>query len=207
MLRSPVLASFADSKLLDLSRASDSITSRINRTLCVMRYIRYVRINACAVGTVGSSSLAGELLLLRRGFCTIVLHQCIFWHCHPYFTLQFYSIVLYYPARACASRGKAIGCLSVCLSAQKSPDLKIQASETRNHNESIETKKLTSLYFKLFDRAHERRKHCFYWPRLSTAPPCAFCSCAYYHVGKGRQQSTRILHTAVDTAQCANRCT
>ena len=76
-LRSPVLASFADSKLLDLSRASDSITSRINRTLCVTRYIRYVRINACAVGTVaiiGSSSLAGELLLLRRGFCTIVLH-------------------------------------------------------------------------------------------------------------------------------------
>ena len=84
-LRSPVLASFADSKLLDLSRASDSITSRINRTLCVTRYIRYVRINACrAVGTVAiivdagtmPSSLTGELLLLRQGFCTIVLHLC-----------------------------------------------------------------------------------------------------------------------------------
>ena len=68
-LRSPVLASFADSKLLDFSRASDSITSRINRMLCITRYIRYVHINACAVGTAAiiidtetmPSSLAGEL--------------------------------------------------------------------------------------------------------------------------------------------------
>ena len=76
-LRLPDLASFADSKLLDLSRASNSISSRINRTLCVTCYIRYVRISACTVGTVAiirSSSLAGELLLLRRGFYTIVLH-------------------------------------------------------------------------------------------------------------------------------------
>ena len=51
----PVLASFADSKLLDFARASDSMTLRINRTLCVARYIRYVRLltlSACALGTV-----------------------------------------------------------------------------------------------------------------------------------------------------------
>ena len=65
-LRLPILASSADSKLLDFC---DSMTSCINRTLCVMRYIRYVRINACAVGTfaiivnanIMPSSLAGEL--------------------------------------------------------------------------------------------------------------------------------------------------
>ena len=53
-LCSPVLASFADSKLLDFSRASDSMTWRVNRTLCVARYIRYVRttLGACAIGTV-----------------------------------------------------------------------------------------------------------------------------------------------------------
>ena len=43
-LCSPVLASYADSKLLNFSRASDSLTLRINETLCVVHYIRYVRI-------------------------------------------------------------------------------------------------------------------------------------------------------------------
>ena len=48
-------ASFADSKLLDFARASDSMTLRVNRTLCVGCYIRYVRLltlGACALGTV-----------------------------------------------------------------------------------------------------------------------------------------------------------
>ena len=40
MLYSPILASFADSKLLDFSPASSSMTLRINRTLCVARYIQ-----------------------------------------------------------------------------------------------------------------------------------------------------------------------
>ena len=34
----PVLASFTDSKLLDLSQASDSMTLCIDRTLCVAHY-------------------------------------------------------------------------------------------------------------------------------------------------------------------------
>ena len=37
-----VLVSFADSKLLDFSQASDSLTLRINGMLCVARYIRCV---------------------------------------------------------------------------------------------------------------------------------------------------------------------
>ena len=51
----PVLASFADSKLLDFAQASDSMTLCINRTLCVARYIQYIRLltlGACALGTV-----------------------------------------------------------------------------------------------------------------------------------------------------------
>ena len=41
-LCSPVLASFANSKLLDFSRVSDSMTLRINRKMCVACYnIRY----------------------------------------------------------------------------------------------------------------------------------------------------------------------
>ena len=54
-LCSPVLASFADSKLLDFARASDSMTLRINRTLCAARYIRYVHLltlGACALSMV-----------------------------------------------------------------------------------------------------------------------------------------------------------
>ena len=38
-------ASFANSKLLDFSQASDSITLRINRMLYVAHYIRYIHIN------------------------------------------------------------------------------------------------------------------------------------------------------------------
>ena len=72
-LHLPVLLSFADSMLFDFPQASDSMTSRINRTLCVMRYIRYVRINVCTVGTVAiivdagtmPSSLAGELSMMK----------------------------------------------------------------------------------------------------------------------------------------------
>ena len=48
----PVLASFANSKLLDFSRASDGMTLRINRKMCVACYIRYVRLLtlcACAL--------------------------------------------------------------------------------------------------------------------------------------------------------------
>ena len=41
MLHSPVLASFADSMPLDVSRASNSMTSSINRTLCVTCYAMY----------------------------------------------------------------------------------------------------------------------------------------------------------------------
>ena len=41
-LHSPVLASFADSKLLDFSRLTAGMPLRINRTLCIMRYIRSV---------------------------------------------------------------------------------------------------------------------------------------------------------------------
>ena len=40
----PVLMSFADAKLLNFFPASGSISLRINRTLCVARYIQYVRI-------------------------------------------------------------------------------------------------------------------------------------------------------------------
>ena len=40
----PVLASFADSMLLDFSRASDSMTLHINRMLCVPCYLQYGRI-------------------------------------------------------------------------------------------------------------------------------------------------------------------
>ena len=46
---------FADSKLLDFARASDSMTLHINRMLCVVLYIRYVRLlnlGACTLGTV-----------------------------------------------------------------------------------------------------------------------------------------------------------
>ena len=43
MLCSPVLASFADSKLLDFSRASDRMTWHINRIFYVARYTRYVQ--------------------------------------------------------------------------------------------------------------------------------------------------------------------
>ena len=41
----PVLVSFADAKLLDFFPASGSMTLCINRTLCVVRYIWYVRIS------------------------------------------------------------------------------------------------------------------------------------------------------------------
>ena len=44
MLCSPVLASFADSKLLNFFQDSDSMTLRINRMLCVTCYVQYVRI-------------------------------------------------------------------------------------------------------------------------------------------------------------------
>ena len=56
-LRSPVLASFADSKLLDFCPASSSMTLRINRTLCVAHYIRYILLplSACALGMVAKS--------------------------------------------------------------------------------------------------------------------------------------------------------
>ena len=40
-LYSPVLASFADSKLLDFSPISGGMTLRINRILYVMHYIQY----------------------------------------------------------------------------------------------------------------------------------------------------------------------
>ena len=43
-LCSPVVASFADSKLLDFASASDSMTLCINRTLYVASYIQYVRL-------------------------------------------------------------------------------------------------------------------------------------------------------------------
>ena len=48
------LASFADSKLLDFSRASDSLALRINGTLCVVRniYGMYIFHGACVLGTV-----------------------------------------------------------------------------------------------------------------------------------------------------------
>ena len=51
-LCSPVLASFADSKLLDFAQA---MTLCINRILCVARYIRHVcllTLGTCALGTV-----------------------------------------------------------------------------------------------------------------------------------------------------------
>ena len=41
----PVLASFADAKLLDFFPASASMTLCINRTLCVACYIQYVHIS------------------------------------------------------------------------------------------------------------------------------------------------------------------
>ena len=45
MLCSPVLASFADSKLLDFAQTSDSMTLHINRTLCIACYNTvYVRL-------------------------------------------------------------------------------------------------------------------------------------------------------------------
>ena len=68
-LCSPVLASFADSKLLDFARASDSMTLHINRTLCVARYIRYVHLltlGACALGTVAKIVNPGHHRRLPR---------------------------------------------------------------------------------------------------------------------------------------------
>ena len=63
--------------------------------------------------------------------------------------------------RAHAQQGVKQSVPSVCLSAQKSPDLGIWA--TRNNNESVETfEKLTSLCFESFGRAHERHKHCVF---------------------------------------------
>ena len=46
------LASSVDSKLLDFTRASDSINLRINRMLYVARYICLITLGACALGTV-----------------------------------------------------------------------------------------------------------------------------------------------------------
>ena len=87
MLFSPVLASFADSKFLDFSPASDSMTLRINRTLCVTRYVQYVRINpqriCCRVTIIVDTghdhplppfSLTGELSMdeaNNSGFSTL----------------------------------------------------------------------------------------------------------------------------------------
>ena len=54
MLYSPILASFADSKLLDFAQTSASMTLRLNRTLSVACCIWYMWLftpGACALGT------------------------------------------------------------------------------------------------------------------------------------------------------------
>ena len=65
----PVLASFADSKLLDFARTSDSMTLCISRTLCVTCYIRYVcllTLGACALGMVAKIVNPGHHRRLPR---------------------------------------------------------------------------------------------------------------------------------------------
>ena len=94
MLCSPVLTSFAESKLLDFFPASGSTTLCINRTLCVAHYIQYMHITlgACALGTVAKmlvtataflAQLTGELSMDEAGdsgfFST--LRVCMF-SCH-----------------------------------------------------------------------------------------------------------------------------
>ena len=66
-LCSPVLASFANSKLLDFARASDSMTWRINR----LRYIRCIfplTLSACAVASIPplSPTIVGWQWLLGK---------------------------------------------------------------------------------------------------------------------------------------------
>ena len=84
----------------------------------------------------------------------------------------------YYPTCACAARGKAIGSvrLSICLSAQKSPDLEIYGSERL-----VSATKLSKLSKILLHYALNRlvrptsvAKLHFYWPRLFTAPLVLF---------------------------------
>ena len=114
----------------------------------------------------------------------------------------------YYPAHMYSKGQNNWFCpslyLSVCTKIARSQDLGIWV--THNHNKSVET----------FETLYSASNHligptsvtntAFCWPHLSTAPPCAFNSAcvhnlAQYSVGKGRQQSTRIL------LQCADRCT
>ena len=75
MLCSPVLGSFADSKLLDFARA---MTSHINITLCVARYIWYVRLltlGACTLGTVA------KIVHPRRLPRSVQLLTLVGWQC------------------------------------------------------------------------------------------------------------------------------
>ena len=75
------------------------------------------------------------------------------------------------PRARMRSRGKAIVCLSVSMSAQESSYLEIY------HNKSVKTfEKLTLLCFKSFGRAHKRRKHCIFVGHAYQLHP--FCSCA-----------------------------
>ena len=69
--------------ILDFARATESMTLRINRILCVARYIWYVRLltlGACTWGTVAKSSIlvtAAAFLVQSTGeLLTIVGWQC-----------------------------------------------------------------------------------------------------------------------------------
>jgi hypothetical protein len=96
----------------------------------------------------------------------------------------------FYLTCACAAKGKAIG-LSACL---LSVDTKIATSRdlgvwaTRKRKKSVEmVVNFTSLCFESFGKATA-----FCWPRLSTAPPCAFAH-AHNLISMKVKVSTNIL--------------
>ena len=108
-LYSPVLASFADSKLFDFARASNSMTLRTKRMLYVTHYVRYITLGACALGTVAKIVNPGHSCRSWNDsgfFSTLRVYVCLPANCYG-----MCSHVVPFDSLACMHACMALQCL------------------------------------------------------------------------------------------------